>query len=431
MLYRFYALFSTACFLFLRPFAPLARFFCARSGYRLEERLGLYSGFREEQTPDEKRIWFHASSVGEVQVALRLVGELERRGRQGFFLTVMTEQGHRVAQHSLAGRVTCLLVPLDVPLVVRRALAFIRPKLFVCIETELWPALLHEVRAGGITMCLVNGRMSERSFRRYRKITGTMQRLLAGFSQLSVIRSEDGARFTALGVPKENIRVTGNSKYGQSLAEKERIRNQYRKRFGLEKTTVFLCGSTRTGEEEQLLPVYERLREVCNKRLIWIIAPRHLQRLPEIQEFFVRSAMAVDVLSRCSDGDCKADILLVDSMGELVNLYAAGDLNFCGGSLVNRGGHNIMESVRWGMPIYFGPFMTDFQDAVDLVVPAGAGVQVADADELAEILCKRLQNTKVYNQDCRAAEGVARVQSDALKQQADMICQLLDNDELP
>ena len=425
VLYRFYAIVGTVFFVLFRPFAPLAHVLGPRFAYGLAERMGRYQNSGRTYPGVGKRIWLHAASVGEVQAAVNLIDELEGQGEQHFFLTVTTEQGHRVAEQKLSGRATCLLAPFDVPFVVRRALRRIRPDLFICVETELWPALLMETHQAGVKMSLVNGRMSERSFGRYQRIKGLMQQLLVGFSAVAVIGQQDRDRFAALGVAKECIRVSGNSKYTHAAVDRRQVLDRYRQRLGLEETTVFICGSTRTGEEELLIPVYERLRRQCGKRLVWIIAPRHLERIPALKSFFAHFPLETTLLSDCAEGKCSADIILVDTMGELADLYAAGDFNFCGGSLVGQGGHNIMEIVRWGLPVYFGPHMEDFRDAVELVVPAGAGFQVADAEELADVLSTHLGSREQYEQACMAAKDVSALQCKAVAQQAEMVRGLL------
>ncbi len=425
VLYRFYAIVGTVIFVLFRPFAPLVHVLGPRFAYGLAERMGRYQNSARTYLGAGKRIWLHAASVGEVQAAVNLIGELEGQGEQHFFLTVTTEQGHRVAERKLSERATCLLAPFDVPFVVRRALRRIRPDLFICVETELWPALLMEIHRAGVKMSLVNGRMSERSFGRYQRIKGLMQQLLAGFSAVAVIGQQDRDRFSALGVAGECIRVSGNSKYTHAAVDRVQMHSRYRQRLGLEDATVFICGSTRTGEEELLIPVYERLHRQCGKRLVWIIAPRHLERIPALKSFFAHFPLETTLLSDCVDGKCSAGIILVDTMGELADLYAAGDFNFCGGSLVGQGGHNIMEIVRWGLPVYFGPHMEDFRDAVELVVPTEAGFQVADAGELADVLSTHLGSKEQYDQACMAAKDLSALQCKAVAQQAEMVRGLL------
>ena len=427
VLYRLYTLLGTGILPVVYLLAPPANLIGGRFFYRLNERLARYPLAINDSTGRVgKRIWLHAASVGELQVAGNIIAELARRGTYRFFLTVMTEQGRLVAEKKFGGRVTCLMAPLDIPCLVRRLITHIQPDIFICVETELWPALLDTVRLAGIGMVLVNGRISSRSFCRYRRISGLMQRLLSGFQAVVVIRPEDGERFVALGVARDRVRVGGNSKYCTAPDARAEMRERYRKQLNLGPTdTVFISGSTRSGEEELLLPVYQRLRSQSDTRLVWIVAPRHLQRLGGLQEFFDRNGLSATLLSQCAAGKQTADIILVDCMGELADLYAAGDFNFCGGSLVDKGGHNIMEIVRWGLPVYFGPFMQDFTDAVAIVVPAGAGFQVDDGDGLAMVLSDHLHNQKKYDRACRAAVELGHRQNRALRHQVDAVCRML------
>lgn len=427
MMYRLYTLLGAASLPVVYLLALPAHLIGGRFFYRFNERLARYSLPIQGRSGDvEAHIWVHAASVGEIQVAANIIDELECQGRYRFFLTVMTEQGRLVAENKFSSHVTCLMAPLDIPCLVRRLIAHICPDIFICVETELWPALLDTVRRAGIGMVLVNGRISSRSFRRYQRIAGLMQRLLSGFQAIEVIRPEDRERFVALGAARERIRVSGNSKYSLGPAARAEMRGRLRKQLNLDRTdTVFISGSTRNGEEELLLPVYRRLRAESDTRLVWIVAPRHLQRLGGLQEFFGRNGLSVTLLSQCAAGRQSADIILVDYMGELADLYAVGDFNFCGGSLVDKGGHNIMEIVRWGLPVYFGPFMQDFTDAVAMVVPAGAGFQVQDGDELALVLIDHMRNPNKYDLACRAAVELGRRQNQALRHQVDAVCRVL------
>ena len=427
VLYRLYTLLGIGCLPVVYLLAPWANLLGGRFFHRLNERLARYPLPINGPLDDTgKRIWLHAASVGEIQVAGNIIAELERHGMSQFFLTVMTEQGRLVAEKKFAGRVTCLMAPLDIPYLVRRVIARIRPDIFICVETELWPALLDTVRLAGIGMALVNGRISNRSFCRYRRISGLMQRLLSGFQAVVVIRPEDKERFVALGAPQERVRVGGNSKYTAAPDERAEMRNRYRKQLNFGSTDrIFISGSTRSCEEELLLPVYQRLRSESDTRLVWIVAPRHLQRLGGLQEFFGKNELPTALFSECVQGKQSADIILVDRMGELSDLYAAGDFNFCGGSLVEKGGHNIMEIVHWGLPVYFGPFMQDFSDAVDMVIPAGVGFQANSSDELASILIKHLHNKNSYERACRAAVELGQQQNRALRMQVEAVCRVL------
>ena len=271
-------------------------------------------------------LWLHASSVGEVQAAILLIGELQRtEPNLRLVLTSMTEQGNRLARARLPQSVTCLMAPLDLLPAVRRALRLLRPDLYVCLETELWPTLLTEARRAHLPMLLLNGRLSQRSLGRYRRIGRYIASLLAGFHTLAVIGETDGRRFAALGVPERRIRVCGNIKYDMPVGDPEAVRRRSREWLGVQDAIVLLCGSTHEGEEEQLLPVLDRM-SVAGPAVL-VIAPRHLRRLATIRDALARTNTAYTLFSQLPEGGGAARVILVDTMGDLADLYAGCKLH--------------------------------------------------------------------------------------------------------
>jgi 3-deoxy-D-manno-octulosonic-acid transferase len=315
--------------------------------------------------------------------------------------------------------VFCLLAPLDLPQAVRHALQILRPDGYVCLETELWPVMLTETRRAGIPMLLLNGRLSLRSLRRYRRIRRYMTALLDGFGTVAVISETDGQRYAALGVPESRIRVCGNLKYDMAAASTELVRAASRQRLGVHTERVFLCGSTHAGEEEQLLNVFRALTARCPA--VWVIAPRHLERLPAVEALLHRSGLSFDRFSELAVVGRRSDIVLIDTMGDLANLYAGGDYVFCGGSLVDRGGHNVVEAARWGRAVYFGPHMKDFQDAAEMLTQTGGGFQVAGAGALTDVLLTHLDNPDQYLLACARAYEMAARQRGAVERQAELV----------
>jgi 3-deoxy-D-manno-octulosonic-acid transferase len=364
--------------------------------------------------------------VGEVAAAGVLIRELAAGGRPlDFVLTTVTLQGLAVARQQLPPEVCSFLAPLDVALVVRRVLAMVRPDIYVCLETELWPAMLGELRKAGTCMILLNGRMTARSFRRYRLVRGVMGPLLQGFAGVGVIREEDGRRFAGLGVAPERIRVTGNIKFDFPPEDIPGTRLQYRKRLGVDREAVFICGSTRDGEELLLARVYLELAARLGGELVWVIAPRHLRRLPEVKGILAGLGLGFDLYTELAQMPRRQRIVLVDCLGELARLYSAGDYNFVGGSLVARGGHNIMEAARWGRPVYYGPHIDDFRDAAHILEEAGGGCRVADAGQLTEQIGKHMTDAAAYRHACDGAASVAASQQGAAARQTAMITRLL------
>jgi 3-deoxy-D-manno-octulosonic-acid transferase len=421
MLPVLYRILGTASHALLSAVLPIVNY--TVPGWEIEQRLGKYQHIVARSGP---LLWIHAASVGEVQAARVLIAALtEQIPGCHFFLTAMTRQGLEAARARLPQTVRCELAPLDMPQAVIAALLAVRPDLYVCLETELWPTMLRETGLAGVPMLLLNGRLSERSFRRYQRVCGFMADLLRNFAAVAVIRKEDGDRYRQLGVALERIHVCGNLKYDLPNATGREIREKYQRLLKVEQQKIFICGSTRTGEEELLLPVYRRLRTETAVGLIWVIAPRHLHRLDEVRNLLTAAGLDYALLSDCTEKGRNKDIVLVDSLGELADLYAIGDVNFCGGSLVRKGGHNIMEPVRWRRPVCFGPFMQDYQDAAELVLAAGAGFQARDTDELADQISALLRDEQRYQQVCQAAERLAAAQQGSAQRQAELVMRVL------
>lgn len=436
---------------FLYPLArlavPLMRFVPGRIAYGLPQRLGLYDlhshedqGMRPALEPsDLPTVWVHAASVGEVQAALLVLAALRRDcGGYRYLLTTTTQQGHALAQERLPQDVPCLMAPLDVPQALGRALAAIQPCLYLCLETELWPLLLCTLHERRVPMLLLNGRLSERSLKRYLRIRASMAAVLRGFHRLALLSQADKERFARLGVAEERMTVAGNIKFdlplGNAADEVDQaneahgqgatVRAVHRARLGLgEQEEVLVCGSTHGGEEALLLPVFRELASAMP--LVLVLAPRHLERLEEVESLLRAQNMDYEHYSRLQ-GKRRVAVVLVDTMGDLADLYSAGDFLFCGGSLLPRlSGHNVMEAARWGRPVYFGPHMKDWQGAADMLRSSGGGFQVQEAAELAALIAGHAASPELYTQTCRAARETAASQRGALARQMAIVHEFL------
>ena len=424
MLHQLYSSLGASAYPLLVLLRPLIAALGGRFAYGFSQRLGWYPEQALAERAGCRTVWLHASSVGEVQAAIVLVTALlDTDSALRIVVTSTTEQGHRLAKCRMGATATCLLAPLDLPPAVRRALRTLRPDCYVCLETELWPVMLAEAKRAGLPMLLLNGRLSPRSFARYRRIRGYMASLLDGFGSVAVISEADGGRYAALGVPAARIRVCGNLKYDMEAAAPDRVRAASRHRLGVTSERVLLCGSTHEGEEAQLMGVFRAL--AAQSPTVWVIAPRHLERLPAVETLLRRSDLPFDRFSRLAADGRRANVVVVDTMGDLADLYAGGDYVFCGGSLVDRGGHNIVEAARWGRAVYFGPHMKDFQDAAELLIQAGGGFQVADAAGLTDLLLAHASDPDRYTLACHRAAEMAARQRGAVARQADLVRQML------
>jgi len=409
---------------FLVLLRPLIEAVGGRFAYGISQRLGRYTGREAMARSGGRTVWLHASSVGEVQAAIILIGALrDTIGNATIVVTTTTEQGHRLASSRLPTAV-CLMAPLDLPQAVRRAVRTLRPDCYVCLETEIWPAMLTEVRRAGISMLLLNGRISPRSFRRYLRIRGFLAPLLDGFRHVAVISEADGQRYAALGAPASRIQVCGNLKYDIETPSPEEMRATSRRRLAVDGERVFLCGSTHEGEEEQLMAGFRAL--ATRGPAVWVIAPRHLERFSAVESLLRRAGMAFDRFSALAAGAPRqADVVVVDTIGDLADLYAGGDYVFCGGSLVKVGGHNIVEAARWGRAVYFGPHMKGCQDAADLLMRMGGGFQVADGHALADLLLSHADAPEQYAIACARAADMAASQRGAVARQVALVCGVL------
>lgn len=388
----------------------------------LRQRLGLY---KRELLPrgGKPRIWLHAASVGEVQAARALIGEIKTLLPEAVVIvSTMTSHGQDVARQQLGDAAHCLFAPLDLGVFTARALKTIQPDLYVCLETELWPAILHQAEAQGCKLALLNGRLSERSQRRYRLIGGLIAKTLRRFAAIAAIGPADAERFRSLGAPGERVRVSGNAKYDLAAGQPaENPAGRYRAELQLaERAPVWVAGSTHSGEEAQLIGVYRTLKKEL-PGLVWIVAPRHLQRLPEIEALFKTEGLGFDRRSAIGNEGRSHDVILVDTMGELAGLYAVADYIFCGGSLVERGGHNVFEAAVWGKPVLYGPSMKDFSEAKALLEEAGGGFSVTRPAEIARQILLWAAHPEEYAAAAAKARSAALAQQGAARRQAQLL----------
>ena len=356
----------------------------------LAERFGIIPPGDAARVTGRGVIWVHAVSVGETLAARPLLRALKVRYPEKLLVvTNVTETGREVAQ-GLREPDLCLYFPFDYRFAVRRLLRSVRPELVVIVETEIWPTFMNELQRQGIPAVLVNGRISDRSFGRYRRLSWFFGPVLGKFSALCMQSAEDARRIIAIGAPAGRVVVANNLKYDLPVApcaagERESLRERYRIPRD---SIVLVAGSTHQGEDELVVAACRRLR-AAGRELFLVLVPRHPERAGEAAGLLRREGFGVTLRSRLEEeGEpfTADETLLVDRVGELMNFYALADLVFVGGSLVPTGGHNLLEPASVGVPVLFGPHTTNFREITRLVLEAEAGLQVADGDALAEAL---------------------------------------------
>lgn len=357
------------------------------------ERLGYTASIDSARAP---RIWIHASSVGEIE-AIRPVasGLMQEWPSAALLVTTMTIAGREAARVRIAGAGAATLAPLDSPRTVRRFLSATRPHLVLIAETELWPNYFIESKLGGARVAIVNGRISERSMRRYALARRLFACALESADAVLVQTEADASRYRRLGAPPDRVAVTGNTKFEIDSAPAP-LRPEL-EAFARGRP-ILIAGSTAPGEDAVVIEAYQRLI-ASFPELALVIAPRHLERVAEVVEA-VRSANLAFV--RASAGDAgSASLMILDTMGELRAMYRRAAIAFVGGSIVRgRGGQNPAEAASAGVPVLIGPYHENQREIVSAMVDSGGAFIVRDAAEIATSAAKLL-----HDESARAAAG--------------------------
>jgi 3-deoxy-D-manno-octulosonic-acid transferase len=343
-------------------------------------------------------------------------------------LSTTTEHGHTFALQSFDGSVPVIYAPIDFIGSVKTALTQIRPEVMIFLETEIWPTWISEAKRIGCKTLLLNGRISERSIGQYMKFKFFFRTILEKMDFFSMISEEDAARIRSMGAQPHKIGINGNAKYDllSDSASKDKeveIRRLYNAH---DNSPVIIAGSTRGGEEIKLLSAYKKILNRFPKSLL-IIAPRHLNRIPEIEHLLKSHGFRYQLRSSL-DGVThrrQAQIVIVDKFGELFSLYSLGDINFCGASLVPLGGQNPLEAAIWGKVVFYGPHMEDFLDAKSLLESVGAGIMVDNEDILAQKAIWYLDNPEVLHSKGDRAKAAVLMNRHAASRHARAIIDFL------
>ncbi len=381
----------------------------------LRERLGL------APLPTPGAVWVHGASVGEILAASRLVDHLQKRGHAVVTSTV-TLSGRQVMRRSRP-EVPCHLAPLDHPWCVEVALARAAPSALVLIESELWPSWIAAARRRGVPVALVSGRVSDRTYPRYRRLRFAVGPTLRRLSAIGARTPVDRDRLLALGAPPARVSVTGDLKLERDDVPRPLAADLER---ALRGRSLFVAGSTHAGEEGAALAALAEL-ERQGLRAALVLAPRHPERAAEVTRGVRRAGRRVRRRSALGDEPiADGEVLVLDSVGELPAVYARADVAFVGGSLVPRGGHNVLEPALAGRPVLYGRYTANVRHAIEILAPCGAGRRVDDARALGAAVAQLLRDPAAARRRGEAGRDALARHRGSAERVADLIESMLD-----
>ncbi len=392
-------------------------------------------GYVDEVSDKDSRpkIWFHAVSVGEVTGAVpTLLSLMNKLPDAAFFLSAGTLQGLKFARGQVPRQVSVFPFPLDFPKCVARAVAAVRPDLFVAFETEFWPNFYRRLASGNIPALLLNGRVSESSERFYTWFSPLLDPVFERFHRLAMRSGEDAERVVRIGAPPEKVLVLGSSKY-EGLTQKVRPEraDYWKNLLRLHEVGPVVVGGSLRGSECFKIPrIFNELQKI-SPGLVGIFAPRHLYNIPKMVRLLCDMNIGYDLLSDIEGGRRQrtAPVVLVDRIGALFEIYSVGDLIFCGGTLEPVGGHNILEPAAWGKTVFYGPYLKKVNHEHRILHSLGGSFPVADEQDLLA-QWKRLvvKPDELEERGLRAAEALGTFRG-VVDRQVELIVEILSKND--
>lgn len=375
-----------------------------------------------------RSIWIQAVSVGEVNLIEGLVKRLKEIFDYPLVISTTTLTGNKVARKKYANLAKVFFFPLDVSFILKKVLRLINPRIFIAVETEIWPNLFFYLARKNIPIVIINGRISRRAFRRYRLIKPVLKKVLSKCNYIGVQNNSYRQKFLHLEMLDEKIVVSGNMKF-ESISIDEnsflKVKEKYLPILKKEGSLLIIAASTHMPEEEIILNVYQELKKT-EREIRLLIAPRHPERIPLIEKIVADFGFYPVRLSKIAPNFKEENVVfLLDTMGELLYFYALSDICFVGGSLIKHGGHNILEPIYFLKPTVFGPYMENFADIVEITLTRGAGIKVRSARELKEIILRLIRDEALRNNLRSKCLGVFEEEKKAYEKNLEIILKCL------
>lgn len=425
-MYSLYNILLFVAAFFILPYYVFKMLLTGKNRKSFGQRFGFIKPDRINAMVGAPRIWIHAVSVGEVTAAAPIIAKLRIRLPSAcIILSTVTETGHEMAGKIIPDASAMIYFPLDIPFVIRKVLDLVKPDLFTMIETELWPNFIQSCVKRGVKVVLVNGRISPNAFKRYKATRFFWGPVLRKIDEIAVISAADAEHYTALGAAATSIHIFGNAKYDSFAAKASPdIQKAISEKLNLEAgTKVLVAGSTHEGEEEVILTVYNKLLKM-DPDFKLIMIPRHIERAQAVITLAKKEGFKnIITMSEINKGKMRNDegVIIVDVIGELFKIYSLATVAYCGGSLVPKGGQNILEPAAWGKVVFFGPHMEDFQNEKALMEASGAGITVQNGEDLFEKMQKLLKDPEKLAKTGEEGRQVVVANVGASQKYADLI----------
>jgi 3-deoxy-D-manno-octulosonic-acid transferase len=392
----------------------------------LKEKLGFILPLRRAK--NEGCVWIQAVSVGEAHLVGVLIKEWVKISRVPLVISTTTLTGNTIARRKYSSFLDVFFFPLDVSFIIKKIVKIVRPKVFVAVETEIWPNLFYYLKKKNIPIVIINGRISRKAFRRYKIIKPFIKMILNKCEFIGVQNHSYKERFLSLGCNPAKLIIAGNMKFETIEVNEDiyrEIRNTYLPFLKKDNNMIIIAASTHHPEEEMIIDIYKSIIEV-EKKVTLIIAPRHTERILAIEKIIVSKGFTpfrISGLNRYTAD--KRNVFLLDTIGKLLYFYAISDICFVGGSIARYGGHNILEPIYFRKPVCFGPFMDNFKDIEEIVLANGAGIKVNSKEQLQETLWRLVKDDVLRNNLVSGCEKVFQEERSSLKNNLQIILKSL------
>ncbi len=392
---------------------------------RLAERYACYNGL---SAPEPQGIVIHAASVGEVIAATPLIKAIQTQyPALPITVTTVTPTGSARVKAAFGHSVSHFYLPYDLPDAVNRFLAFVKPKLFIVIETELWPNLIHQIHKKQIPFVIANARLSPRSVKRYGWIKPHLQKMLAEISLILAQDSVSAERYISLGFDAKHLINTGNLKF--DLEINEQLRKQVRETeqaLNLTVRPVWIAGSTHEGEEKMLLEAHQRLLEK-SPDLVLILVPRHPERFHQVEELIKSLKIPYQLRTQNQPLEADTQVLLGNTMGEMMLLYGLAQIAFVGGSLVKHGGHNPLEPIAFELPVISGIHTFNFPEVFEKLRTVNGVIEInSSVESIVEAVNYLLEHPELCRRISQAGYDVLKENQGALKRHLALLAPYLE-----